>query len=160
MKKHWIYGLGIVVCVVLVAVTQARSFEEEPFLFGKIQDRVIERLDRELELSEAQKDAFRAKSRQAWDQNRVVMEQLKEKFLALRDELEKRDSDSRRVEELSQEINVLRGMLLSSRVRNLVDMKEILTAEQFASLKDKIHARRMVRRELFKKWRQSVESML
>ena len=160
MKKQWIYGLSIAVCVVLVAVTQARSFEEGPFLFGQIQDRVLEHLDRELGLSEEQKLAFRTRSRQGWEQNRAVMEQLKGKFHSLRDELENMDSDPRRVEGLTQDINVLRGMLLTSRINNLVDMKEILTAEQFVLLKDKIRARRAVRKEMLKKWLQAAESML
>ncbi len=160
MKKKWILCAGVSLLLLFFITSQARSFDDQNLFVEKIQDKIIEHLDRELNLSDEQKEQIKTQSRQAWEQNKLVLEQLKTKLLLLREEIEKPASDPQDVKAIIQEINVLRGMLLTAKVDNVVAIKETLTQDQFALLKEKIHARRAMKKAVVKKFLEVVEGML
>ena len=95
------------------------------------------RLFEDLGLSEAQKNQIRA----LHERKRPMREQhkaLQEKRDALMDEIKSPNTDEQKVLSLVEEINRAHAEMNTARVKNLLEMKKILTAEQFTALTDRI----------------------
>ena len=155
MKKknqRYIILTALIVLGMTVVVSHATLVDDQPDIAGFIRDKVVKRLTEELNLSPEQVSKIKMKSEADWKENKVIIDQVISKAKQLGEELEKERSDPDKIEALVQEINVLRGILLSKRIESAIAIKEILNPDQFVSLKEKLRERRQFRKGILKKW--------
>ncbi len=89
---------------------------------------------KELGLSQEQQSKLEAHRKAQWTQNKEVREQMKAKMQALHEEIGKPNMDPAQVKGLVDEINTLKGHLFAQHINGILDMKEVLTPEQFAKM--------------------------
>lgn len=89
---------------------------------------------KELGLNQEQQEKLEAHRKAQWAQNKEVREQMKAKMKALHEEMGKPDMDKTQVKGLVDEINTLKGHLFAQHIDGILEMKEVLTPEQFAKM--------------------------
>lgn len=77
---------------------------------------------------------------------RSMREELQTRIKELRSELKNPSSDNSRISSLTGEIKNLMGQLLDQRVQGVLQLKQILTPEQFSKFQDKIQNRQRFRK--------------
>jgi Spy/CpxP family protein refolding chaperone len=90
----------------------------------------------ELNLSEKQKEELKAKKQEHREAMKKLHEALREKKIELREELEKPDSNKKRIAFLASETKELMGKLVDINIKNILGVKEVLTPEQFEKFMD------------------------
>ena len=63
---------------------------------------------------------------------------LKKQKQALRDELEKPESDNARVKQIADSIKQIQSEMIDERIKGILEIKAILTPEQYSRFKEKI----------------------
>jgi len=89
---------------------------------------------KELGLNPEQQEKLEAHRKAQWAQNKEVREQMKAKMQALHEEIGKPNMDPAQVKGLVDEVNTLKGHLFAQHINGILEMKEILTPEQFAKM--------------------------
>jgi Spy/CpxP family protein refolding chaperone len=95
-----------------------------------------EKMEAKLGLSTDQKarlDEHRKKTR---EEGRRLHELLGQKRDALRDELEKNDLDMAKIKALNAEIKDVGGQLVDHRLNSVLEVRQILTADQFKKFRE------------------------
>jgi len=93
---------------------------------------------RELDLTPEQRDQIRQQRRANREAMKELREAMMEKHRQLRDELEKPDTDTGRVQVLAAEIKALMGLEVDNRIAGILKTKEVLTPEQFTKFQKHI----------------------
>lgn len=110
----------------------------------------------ELGLTAEQKEQMQEFHKQQGEKAKAIMETVRGKQRELRDELEKYDSDMKKVGALVDDLTTAHKQMLEQRVEGVVSMKKVLTKEQFAALNEKMHAEWEKRKEDRDAWRQKM----
>lgn len=119
--------------------------------FEKRGKKDFDRMAKELNLTEAQKkqlDEHKAKHK---TQMKDMMTQTMEKNEALRQELQKTDTDKAKVESLKSDLKGLHSKRIDSMTDSVSEMKQILTPEQFQKMNDNMQKRHEKMKKSMKK---------
>ena len=108
------------------------------------------RIGKELDLSEEQKEALKEQRFRMKLAKTKIRNKIKIRELELRHEMEARKTDERAVKGIVKELKELHGALLELRVDSILEMKEILTYEQFEQLQSL--TKKNKKKRLWKKW--------
>ncbi len=133
-KKSMILMIGLSL-VVMTSRISAQPLGPRKEKAKKVMKKVIE----ELELSPEQQEQIRS-SRQA---HRKEVKQLRQSIGAarqgLRDELEKAEPNEVKIKSLTAKLKKLLGKQIEQRVEGVLEMREILTPEQYQEFQGKLN---------------------
>lgn len=119
------------------------AFEEK----AKRAEKRMEKLAEELNLTPEQQAAIKQNRSENFDQAGNLHKRLREVRKQLKDELDKADTDIAKVKGLTAQLKELEAQMIDSRVSRIVEMKKILTPEQYKQLQQKMQERIKERRE-------------
>ena len=80
-------------------------------------------------------------------QRSTIINALKDDREGLRNELNKGDSNPKEIERLSSEIKRLQGEMLDLHIKSVLNMKQVLTPEQFKQFQEKAKEKQKMHRE-------------
>lgn len=153
MKIRNIAVVGmLVVSVTVLAVSSAYAQDYRkggkncPEGVQKNKDRILE----ELSLTAQQKEQLKEIMKENRSKAVALREQLQVSRNALKDELNKVESDTAKIGILVAELKSIEGQLVDQRVRHILKIKTILTPEQFNKFKEKMEAGKKKRMEMMK----------
>lgn len=112
---------------------------------GKMEGR-FEEMNKELGLTKEQAQKLRAHRQSQRQANQGLWKEMQSKREALRAELEKTNVDSGKVKALNEELKVLHDKMADQRLNGVLEVRKILTAEQFKKLRELGEKRRGERR--------------
>ncbi len=130
--KPIVVCVGVMVVSFLSVVAYAGSGHD----YGK---KRIDNLAKELELTPKQQKQFKKQQEIGHKQGKKNWQLLKEKKGELKEELEKINSDERKIKKIIKEYKELKAKLINQRVDSGLKMKKILTAEQFDKFHQKVN---------------------
>ena len=93
-------------------------------------------LAEKLDLTDEQRETIKAQREEHREKIKEMREELASSMKELHAELEKEDPDRRTIDGIVEKICELREDMLKERVNTILSLREILTAEQFAELKE------------------------
>ena len=102
----------------------------------------FEKLSEELGLTPEQQAQLEEQREAFKDKRKVLMEKMRAKNKALKEELEKPKVNRDKADKSISDIQALTGEKLRSRVDKIIAMKDILTPEQFEKLQQKMKKKR------------------
>lgn len=91
---------------------------------------------KDLNLTPEQQEKLDAHRKAQRAKNKETREQLKTKMQALHEEISKPNMDRAQLNGLVAEVNTLKGHLFSQHIEGVLEMKEVLTPEQFAKMQE------------------------
>jgi len=100
----------------------------------------------ELDITPEQQAKLKEQRDEHRERIKELLQALRDKRKGLAEELEKTTTDKDKIDELVSEIKGLHGQLIDERVKNILQMKTILTHEQFSEFKEKIDSFKEKRR--------------
>lgn len=109
-------------------------------------------LIQELGLSEEQEKQLAEYRKQNLETKKQIMENMKNFRIQLRKELTKPVSDTKEIERLKTEIKNAHNQMVDDQVNSILQMKQVLTPEQFKKFQDKIKERQEKMREIHEKF--------
>lgn len=109
---------------------------------GKLMQKRFEKIAKELNLTDKQKQQIEEHRKKNMEETAAIRREMMEKHRALRKELEKSDTDKANVDRLLKDLKELHGKHLDSMVNRVVEMKQILTPEQFEKMNKIMETRR------------------
>lgn len=131
--------LGLAVSIFLLSTTNAFADEKQGFNkeehrkeWQKKRSQMFEKLD----LSEEQKQALKAHRESHRDGMKVLRGQIKEKRKMLRQALENPDADDNAITEVNNKIKVLTNKMADDRLNGILEVRKILTPEQFTKFNE------------------------
>ncbi|MDD3374539.1 MAG: Spy/CpxP family protein refolding chaperone [Candidatus Omnitrophica bacterium] len=111
----------------------------------------IQKMEKNLGITEDQSLQLRSHREGHQIKMESLMKQMKEKREALKQELEKADTDQASVEVLSAELKNVQAQMVDERINGISEVKSILTPEQFEEFKGKMNKKERFRKE--KSWK-------
>lgn len=96
-----------------------------------------EELFKGLDLTTEQRDKLKAHREKTKGEMKAIHEQMREKKLALKTELDKQIIDKAKIADIATQLKTLSAQMVDQRINSILSLKEILTPEQF----QKMHAR-------------------
>jgi len=108
----------------------------------------FQELAKELNLSEEQEAQLKECRQARMETVKTLHEELVQEMEKLRAELEKPVTDKRSIARISTRLKILKGEMFDQRIEGILELKEVLTPEQFQQLSEK----RKAKREKFKKF--------
>ena len=108
-------------------------------------------LGKDMGLTSEQQEKIKALRSKQREKTKGIREKLQTKMKDLKEELERSEINKRSAYKTVAEISVLRKDLLEERVNSVIQMRKILTPEQFQKLQDKRASQRAYRQELRKR---------
>lgn len=109
---------------------------------GKLMQKRFEKIAKVLNLTDKQKQQIEEHRKKSMEETAVIRREMMEKHRALRKELGKSDTDKANVDRLLKDLKDLHGKHLDSMVNRVVEMKQILTPEQFEKMNKIMETRR------------------
>jgi len=94
----------------------------------------------ELGLTPEQQEALKAQRKAKRERMKYMRETLHAKRLELREELEKTDSDQAKIDSIASELKDIMSQQVERRIQDIMEVKAILTPEQFEQFKNKLRA--------------------
>lgn len=125
---------GLVISVFLLSTTGVFANEKQEFNKEEHKKEWQEkraRMFKELGLSEEQKQTLKIHKESHRDGIKVLRGQIKEKRKALRQALENPDADENAITAANNEIKALSNSLADNRLKGILEVRKILTPEQF-----------------------------
>ncbi|RJP62074.1 MAG: periplasmic heavy metal sensor [Candidatus Auribacter fodinae] len=116
---------------------------------GKMKDD-IEEIMRELDLSDEQTARLAEMRKQGQEQKQALYEKKRELHKQIKNELDKPESDQTALNTLADELASVQKQLITDRINSVLEMKKVLTPEQYAALKYKMDVKHEARKELRK----------
>lgn len=114
---------------------------------NKGRHRAKDQIMQELGLSEEQQTQLSANKQESQAKAKALMTAKRDAEKRLREELDKYESDTAKLQSIAAEIKDIESKIVDSRIATISDLKKILTEEQFQTLRAKIKERQ----ETFKK---------
>jgi len=119
----------------------------------------FEEMVEKLGLTEEQQAQLKEHRQQKMQQARGIREQLKAKKEEIRQELQKEPFDVARIKAVHEQIKALVAQREDDRLEGILKMREVLTAEQFQKVHDRMEQGRERFKERFKERRGDVPDM-
>jgi Spy/CpxP family protein refolding chaperone len=92
----------------------------------------------ELNLTSQQQAQIKKQRNEHFEKNRGASDELRQKRLKLKQELEKETPDTQIIGTLVADINALTARKLEDRVESILSIKQVLTPQQYKALQEKI----------------------
>ncbi|HTY45941.1 MAG TPA: periplasmic heavy metal sensor [Patescibacteria group bacterium] len=102
---------------------------------------------KDLNLTPQQQEQIKKQRNEHFEKNRGAGDELRQKRLKLKQELEKEVPDRKLINALVADINTLTARKLQDRVDSILAIKEILTPQQYKAFQEKIRSHAGPRRE-------------
>jgi Spy/CpxP family protein refolding chaperone len=134
--KSWI-PTAIAACIIMLLGTHLSFAEEQAKSWGRQGQEHKAELFKELNLTaeqEAKLAEYRKQDKAEAEQNRTAMKEAREK---LREELDKPTSDMTVVGNLANTIKQGQAQMVDHRIKSILQLKEVLTPEQFQKFQEK-----------------------
>ena len=131
-----------VACLLAAAVLCAapvfsdKAFGEYAEEKGEYIRKKMERLTKELDLTDEQKAEMQKLREESWAEKKELNNQLKDARKELGEELKKPSSDRGRINNIATKMKNLQGKMIDDRIDHFLAVKEILTDEQFQKFQD------------------------
>ncbi len=109
--------------------------------FTKKMEAKRQQLYKELNLSDEQKKLLEENRNKHKEQMKALFSQMKEERLLIRDELKKDTLDTGKIYQINNELKKMQGQLLDYRLESILEVRKILTPEQFKKFAAKIEER-------------------
>lgn len=108
---------------------------------GKIMDRVMD----EIGLTTDQQAEIKALHEGRRAEGKDIQAKMKQTRMKLKRELDKETPNTQAINKLTTEITNLYGQKVESRVQGVLEMKKVLTREQYETLQEKMKIRKEIR---------------
>lgn len=102
----------------------------------------FEKMKKDLGLSQKQEQELEAHKEKHRKEAQALREELRAKREAMKAELDKPSLDEARVTALNEELKVLQGKLADQRLRGILEVRKILTPEQFKKFHEHVRGPR------------------
>lgn len=102
---------------------------------GKMEGR-FEKMNKELGLTKEQAEKLRAHRKSQREANQALLQQMQAKREALRAELENEKVDAGKAKSINEELKALHNKMADQRLAGVLEVRQILTAEQFKKLRE------------------------
>lgn len=132
MKEIRLVVAGLVAALLATSVVYAQQEVPGRKLEGKHRDAVFQKLN----LTDNQKAALDANRKDRGEKMRQLRDEMREKQMKLREELDDPTVSRRAIEPLVTEIKALQAQLIDLRVSAIFAVREVLTVEQFAKFQE------------------------
>ena len=145
MKTKVLIGIGALIIAASLnyaAVTAyAESAEEvygEKQKWSRQRQEKYDKLTESLGLSEEQIAQLKSRKQAKMESREKLRSKLHAEEKALKEELEKPASDNTKIKELADSIKNIHSEMVDERIRGILEIKAILTTEQYAEFKSKM----------------------
>ena len=98
-------------------------------------------LYKDLNLSEEQKNLLEENRKSHREEMKSILNQMKEKREAIRNELQKDELNIGRISQINNELKILSAQMLDGKLEGILKVRKILTPEQFKKFMTKIDQR-------------------
>jgi Spy/CpxP family protein refolding chaperone len=153
MKMKIVSLLLVGVFLFATAVFAQECDEQGPRADHKGQFRkgnIMEDIMKELDLSEEQTQKLEELKKPSWEEMKTRRKAIHAKNREIKAELDKVETDKNRIKTLVDELVSLEREKIESRINHVLQVKEVLTPEQFQVLKQKREIKEEVRKEIAK----------
>lgn len=156
MMKRKVFLNGILMLALLSLNTLVSAQPTEglsPEGEGNIEERherFMEKITEELGLSDEQQAQLKVMRKQSWEAHKTLKGQIRATHDAIKDELDCPESDRAVLDILADELTLLRRQMIDQRIDKVLDMKQVLTPEQYSVLSEKINKHKKQRSKRFK----------
>jgi len=147
MRKIKVVTLLIV--AVLVGLSTSLIYAASPTPAAQQKEAVMKKFDAKrqeiynnLGLTDEQKKLLEENKNKHREQTRALFTQLRQKMTLLRQELEKSELNMREIYQANNELKQLQAQMLDNRLERILEVRKILTPEQFNKFEDKMNERR------------------
>lgn len=144
--KNIVYSAIIGTMVLVPLSLSARSFGEERLMCAREHKEKKGGLLEQLQLTPQQQEILMKRRKEQKDARQQMSRQIREKRAALHEEIGKPQSDMTKIEYLTQDIKKLQGQQLDERVDELMELKRVLTPQQYQKLQEKVNEAKSQRR--------------
>jgi Spy/CpxP family protein refolding chaperone len=134
---------GIMLSLLFVLTPQA--FAEKNYDKGYDKEdweEKVNKMHHELGLSDDQREALKSHKEEHREDMKALREQLSVKREALREEMQKDDFDAGRVRMINDEIKRLTNEMADHRLEGILEVREILTPEQYSRFQEMKESRK------------------
>lgn len=131
MKEIRLIVAGLVVALLATSVVYAKEVPGR-----KLEGKHREAIFKELNLTDNQKAILDANRKERGEKMRQLRDEMREKQMKLREELDDPTVSRRAIEPLLTEIKALQAQLIDLRVSAIFAVREVLTVEQFAKFQE------------------------
>ena len=107
----------------------------------KEKDARQQELYKDLNLTDAQKKSLEENKAKHKDQMKALFTEMKEKRLLIQKELKKETLDMEKINQLNNDLKKLQAQMLDYRLERILEVRKILTPEQFKKFTAKIEER-------------------
>jgi len=142
--KHMAVLFGFIMSVFLILATNVFAHEEEGFNkkgHHKEWQAKKAKMFEELGITEEQKQALKTHKESHRSEMKALREQIKEKRKAFRQSLEDPNVDEGTITAVNNEIKILTNSLADNRLNGVLEVRKILTPEQFQKF-NKMHKKK------------------
>jgi Spy/CpxP family protein refolding chaperone len=143
--KRLLVGLGMLAVVISFFFTAGPVQAQDNDVYDKPRQKRVEqkqeKLDRMIEmlgLSNEQVEELKAHRQARKESNEKLHLALREQKEELRDELDKPESDNARIKKIADSIKKIQSEMVDERIKGILEIKAILTPEQYAKFKEKV----------------------
>ena len=146
MRKFEIIALLIIAALAISPPAgYASSSDDSRPQEGKAQDGKMEagrqELYKDLNLSDAQKKLLGENKRKHREEMKSLFSQMKEKREAIRRELQKNELSIGKIAQINNELKILDAQMLDHKLEGILEVRKILTPEQFRKFMTKMSQR-------------------
>ena len=137
------YSLCIAGLILLASNVYAQPFGDPGN--GKMKERTESRMSevsKELNLSAEQQKQLEAHRKQHREQNAALFSDIKKKRDEIKSELQKPELNMNKINQLQAELKGLMGKIEDDRLNGILEVRKVLTAEQFAKFTQLMEKRR------------------
>ncbi|MCA9404920.1 MAG: periplasmic heavy metal sensor [Candidatus Omnitrophica bacterium] len=121
------------ICMIALMLTATTAFAGDgEGGYKEFRKERIAKMYEKLELSQEQKEQLEAHRKSQKEEYRAVFQELKSNKDALAEELEKKNIDKDKVQQIHAKIKVLNAKKEDMRLEGIMQVREILTDEQFS----------------------------
>lgn len=96
----------------------------------------MDKLSEELNLTPEQRQQMKEHHQASREEMRSLREKMKENRKALAEELKKENPDRRNINRIASQMKEVQGEIIDQRIDNFLEMKKILTPEQYQKLSE------------------------
>jgi Spy/CpxP family protein refolding chaperone len=147
MKIKTMIGTGVIAVMVLFFFTAAPAYAEGDHYQSRQKwnsekqekfDKMIEKLG----LSDEQVAQLKTHKQAKIESRKKLYSELSKQKQELKDELEKPVSDNARIKQIADSIKQIQSEMIDERIKGILEIKAILTPEQYSEFKANIHSYR------------------
>ena len=129
-------GVLAIAVVLIVPASRVWAAPEEDAPLGKkmFKERIESRMQKlfeELNVTEEQRSLLKANKEKIRDQGRALRRETQEKMDLMRQELEKKELDMEKINQIQNEIKAVQARMIDARLESILEVRKILTPEQF-----------------------------